>query len=142
MRVLIISGDDDSVCGTRGTELWLTRMGCVLGMVGDGGGLVWWCGVGRVVTDSNQFEPDPNNHNRWKVVTSWRPWHVDGQVAGYKKAFANGVTFMTVHGAGHEVRGRYVCSWMAGGGLDAGKVWFVGLDNAEWCPLYHHSSNL
>lgn len=38
MRVLIISGDDDSVCGTRGTELWLTRMGCVLG----GGGIVGW----------------------------------------------------------------------------------------------------
>lgn len=27
MRILIISGDDDAVCGTRGTELWLTRMG-------------------------------------------------------------------------------------------------------------------
>jgi len=29
MRIAIISGDDDAVCGTRGTELWLTRMGCV-----------------------------------------------------------------------------------------------------------------
>ena len=61
-------------------------------------------GRGRHQPNPNRFQPDPNTH-RWKVVTSWRPWHVDGQVAGYKKAFANGVTFMTVHGAGHEVRG-------------------------------------
>lgn len=27
LRILLISGDDDAVCGTRGTELWLTRMG-------------------------------------------------------------------------------------------------------------------
>lgn len=36
-------------------------------------------------------------------MTRWQPWHVDGQVAGYKKAFENGVYFATVHGAGHEV---------------------------------------
>lgn len=102
MRVLIISGDDDSVCGTRGTELWLTRMGCVLGG-GLCGGLslvlaVWW------VRSFNQIiEFNPTRY-RWKIVTSWRPWHVDGQVAGYKRTFANGVEFLTVHGAGHEVR--------------------------------------
>jgi hypothetical protein len=39
MRIAIMSGDDDAVCGTRGTELWLTRMGCVRGVGGWVGGL-------------------------------------------------------------------------------------------------------
>ena len=73
-------------------------------------------------------------------MTSWRPWHVDGQVAGYKKTFANGVEFLTVHGAGHEVRcvGPWIDGWMYGwrdggmegcmdGGMDGGmEGWMEG----------------
>jgi hypothetical protein len=35
---------------------------------------------------------------------------VDDQVAGYTKKYTNGFTFVTVHGAGHEVRPR-IRSW-------------------------------
>ena len=36
------------------------------------------------------------------AATKWAPWHVDGQVAGYTVNF-KGLSFATVHGAGHMV---------------------------------------
>jgi serine carboxypeptidase-like clade II len=36
------------------------------------------------------------------VRSAWHPWHVDGQVGGYRLGY-EGLTFATVRGAGHMV---------------------------------------
>lgn len=66
LRILVFSGDDDSVCATQGTQLWIHQMG-------------------------------------WEIKDDWTAWGIDQQVAGYLQTFSNGVSFATVHGAGHEV---------------------------------------
>lgn len=76
IKMLVMSGDDDAVCATRGTQQW-----------------IW---------DTNRT-----------VVSEWAPWTMeDGpgcpggpackQTAGYAVKF-DGLTFVTVHGAGHLV---------------------------------------
>ena len=42
------------------------------------------------------------NELNWKVTEEWRPFTVGGQVAGYIET-RDGMTFATVHGAGHMV---------------------------------------
>jgi carboxypeptidase C (cathepsin A) len=72
MRILVYSGDDDSVCGTIGTQRWIYDLG-------------------------------------FPLVQDWTTWFLDGQTAGYISKFKtpfsgkSRFTFMTVHGAGHEV---------------------------------------
>ena len=38
----------------------------------------------------------------WAIQDQWRPYFVEGQVAGYIEV-RDGLTFATVHGAGHMV---------------------------------------
>lgn len=72
MRILVYSGDDDSVCGTIGTQRWIYDLG-------------------------------------FPLVEDWTTWYLDGQTAGYISKFKtpfsgkSRFSFMTVHGAGHEV---------------------------------------
>ncbi len=73
LNILVLSGDDDSVCATAGTQNW-----------------IWDLGVNA------------------SDAVSWEPWKVDDQTAGYVTQFDVGagganLTFVTVHGAGHEV---------------------------------------
>jgi serine carboxypeptidase-like clade 1 len=37
----------------------------------------------------------------WNITETWRPYFVNGQVGGYLEAYDSGLTFGTVHGAGH-----------------------------------------
>ncbi|XP_010533332.2 PREDICTED: serine carboxypeptidase-like 18 [Tarenaya hassleriana] len=37
----------------------------------------------------------------FSVIDDWRPWKIDGQVAGYTRTYANNMTFATIKGGGH-----------------------------------------
>jgi len=75
--ILVYSGDDDSVCGTVGTQDWIWSVG------------------GEAKTGSN-WSP-------WKVPTDAGNSEA-GQLGGYLTRFkGKRFAFATVHGAGHEV---------------------------------------
>lgn len=72
-KVMVYSGDDDSVCATLGTQQWIWSMG---------------------------LQEKPNE--------GWQRWTFDGvdddgQTAGFITKFEGGMSFATVHGAGHMV---------------------------------------
>lgn len=70
LTILVFSGDDDSVCGTVGTQNWIWNLG---------------------------YGTNPS--------VMWKEYLVDGQVAGFRTVWdQTGLTFLTIHGAGHEVR--------------------------------------
>lgn len=74
LNILVFSGDDDSVCSTAGTQEWIYNIGV-----------------------------DPIHGHFWE------PWQVEEQTAGFVTKFDMGsdckasFTFVTIHGAGHEV---------------------------------------
>jgi hypothetical protein len=74
LNMLVFSGDDDSICSTAGTQYWIWSLG---------------------VKAQSQFQ--------------WKPWAVQNQTAGFVTQFDLGpettatFSFVTVHGAGHEV---------------------------------------
>ena len=73
LQIFVFSGDDDSVCSTAGTQYWIYNLG---------------------------YPP--------KADLLWKNWKVEKEVAGYATMFELGktdakFTFVTVHGAGHEV---------------------------------------
>ncbi|CAB9498418.1 Carboxypeptidase Y homolog A [Seminavis robusta] len=74
LQVFVFSGDDDSVCSTAGTQYWIWDLG-------------WTAPPEKL----------------------WQSWEVEKEVAGYATEFDLGAstkgkfTFVTVHGAGHEV---------------------------------------
>ncbi|XP_009612197.1 serine carboxypeptidase-like 11 isoform X1 [Nicotiana tomentosiformis] len=37
----------------------------------------------------------------YSIIDDWRPWTIDGQVAGYTRSFSNHMTYATVKGGGH-----------------------------------------
>ena len=66
LKILVYSGDDDSVCSTLGTQSWIWDLGYDM--------------VGR----------------------KWQEQSLDGQHMGALTQW-EGISFLTVHGAGHEV---------------------------------------
>jgi carboxypeptidase C (cathepsin A) len=74
LQIFVFSGDDDSVCSTAGTQYWIWNLG-------------WTAPANKL----------------------WKSWKVHQEVAGYATQFDLGdstkakFTFVTVHGAGHEV---------------------------------------
>ncbi|XP_055826583.1 serine carboxypeptidase-like 3 [Solanum dulcamara] len=37
----------------------------------------------------------------YSIIDDWRPWMVDGKIAGYTRSFSNHMTYATVKGGGH-----------------------------------------
>ncbi|CAN4115161.1 unnamed protein product [Withania somnifera] len=37
----------------------------------------------------------------YSIIDDWRPWTIDGQIAGYTRSFSNHMTYATIKGGGH-----------------------------------------
>ncbi|MQL99403.1 hypothetical protein Taro_032128 [Colocasia esculenta] len=75
----------------------------------------------------------------YSIVDRWRSWHVDGQVAGYTRSYANNLTFATVKGAGHtapEFKPKECLAmfqrWISHNSL------YVGVDEQEEVHLFYY----
>ncbi|XP_078430743.1 serine carboxypeptidase-like 11 [Wolffia australiana] len=47
------------------------------------------------------------------IIDDWRPWLVEGQVAGFTRTYANNLTYATVKGAGHVAASHKLKECMA-----------------------------
>ena len=85
LRVLLYSGEDDTVCSSKGTEMWLETLG--------------WATVKEWAPWSvREGGTEGGKKGKGKVGKAAVP-----VVAGMKKKYENGVVFATVNGAGHAV---------------------------------------
>jgi carboxypeptidase C (cathepsin A) len=93
LRMMIYSGDDDSICSTAGTQAWIWSLGF----------------HAKTVVQEEQSSPLNSNATQTHTLMNWIPWHVQNQTAGFFTLFDLGedsnatFSFVTVHGAGHEV---------------------------------------
>ncbi len=101
LRIMVFSGDDDSVCATQGTGLWIDRQPWT---VQDGQQWMAWyvclcmdAAIHVSIAPATDWRTSTNNHDATNRG-------LGQQVAGYIQGYTNGFTFATVHGAGHEVR--------------------------------------
>ena len=60
----------------------------------------------------------------YKIGKEWSAWSADGQIAGFREVYNEGITFATVRGAGHMVPGTQPkrAYWMVKNFLSTGSL--------------------
>ena len=97
IRMLVFSGDDDSVCSTAGTQTWIWGLGVEPKSDNDTW-QPWTRDDGQVAGYVTRFDMSPH-FDRQKKDSNHFHRHGDD----YGRAVVSSFSFVTVRGAGHEV---------------------------------------